>query len=434
MKNYHYKEACTYIENIPKFTKKHSLTHTERFLKQLGNPCEKKKIIHVAGTNGKGSVCAYMEALLESEGKSVGMFTSPHLVKLNERIKVQNQDVSDEEFCRVFDRTKTIAVEMEQEGLGHPSYFEFLFGMAMLVFEQTEVEYLILETGLGGRLDATNVVKNPLVCIITSIGHDHMEVLGETIEEIASEKAGIIKQGVPLICDGNNSEALSVLQRKCAQLNCSCVGITKKEYEINRISYKNVDFSISSAYYEDIVWKLKCGSKYQPMNAILALEAMRVIAGKEEFAKSLNVWSEALLNVRWPGRMEEVMPRIILDGGHNMEAIQEVIHTIGNQNCSILYAAVSDKDYEGILSYLARHLHARRFILTTLTDSRGVEGQKLAEVVRQESDAEVIVAQNVKDAFEVAVDKKEKDENLYCLGSLYLVGEIKEMIEEEYPC
>ena len=193
-----YKEIVTYIEEIPRFTRKHSLAHTREMLLFLGNPQNGKKIIHVAGTNGKGSVCAYLDAMLRAEGKSTGLFTSPHLVKMNERIVLNGKQISDEDFCEVFEETMQAVRRMQDAGLEHPTFFEFLFAMAMKAYDRAGMEYIVLETGLGGRLDATSSVE-PVACVITSIGLDHMEYLGDTVEQIAGEKAGIIKPGVPVV-------------------------------------------------------------------------------------------------------------------------------------------------------------------------------------------------------------------------------------------
>ena len=157
------------------------------------------KVVHVAGTNGKGSVCAYVDAMLRAQGKSVGLFTSPHLVRMNERIVIGGRQVSDGEFTEAFETVYQKVGEMERQGFSHPTFFEFVFCMAMVSFSRAEVEYVVLETGLGGRLDATNAVSRPACCVITSIGRDHMRWLGDTVEEIAAEKAGIAKAGVPVV-------------------------------------------------------------------------------------------------------------------------------------------------------------------------------------------------------------------------------------------
>ena len=217
-----YQEAETYISELPKFTKKNTLEHTQKFLSFLGNPQNGKKVIHVAGTNGKGSVCVYLDAMLRAQRKHTGLFTSPHLIRMNERIRMDGEPVSDETFTRLFLRTQQSVRRMEAEGLPHPSFFEFLFGMAMAGFEEAGVEYVILETGLGGRLDATNSISGPLTCILTSIGLDHTEILGNTLEEIAAEKAGILKPHVPVIFADTQQESSRVIEERAGELGCPC--------------------------------------------------------------------------------------------------------------------------------------------------------------------------------------------------------------------
>ena len=190
----------SFLNEIPRFTVKHGMDETKKFLEFLGNPDENMKIIHVAGTNGKGSVCCYMQSVLLKAGYQVGLFTSPHLVKINERFCVDGKPISDGLFVEIFIETLKRICEYREEGDSYfPTYFEYLFFMAMILYDVYPVDYLILETGLGGRLDATNSVENPLVSIITEIGYDHMQYLGDTLEEIASEKAGIIKKNVPVV-------------------------------------------------------------------------------------------------------------------------------------------------------------------------------------------------------------------------------------------
>ena len=191
MKNYD--EAVEYLLNIPKFSKKTTKENLLELLKRLGNPHKAMKIIHVAGTNGKGSVCAFLNTLLLAAKKQTGLFTSPHLVKMNERMRINGKDVSDERFLQVFQQVYQTVGQMLKQGFTHPSFFEYLFVMALVLFEKENVEYVILETGLGGRLDATNIIEHPMLTIITSISFDHTEILGDTLHKIAMEKAGIIK-------------------------------------------------------------------------------------------------------------------------------------------------------------------------------------------------------------------------------------------------
>ena len=202
-----YEEAEAYINSVPKFTSKNKPENTLELIRRIGHPERKMKVIHVAGTNGKGSVCAFLSSMMTAGGKRCGLFTSPHLVKMNERFQINNIPVSDEIFLGAYDKVMKIVKEMQEDGFYHPAYFELLFAIGMVIFEEEGVEYLVLETGLGGRLDATNIVEHPIVTVITSISLDHTEILGDTIEEIAGEKAGIIKLRVPVVYDGREKRA-----------------------------------------------------------------------------------------------------------------------------------------------------------------------------------------------------------------------------------
>ena len=265
-----YTEAVDYIETIPKFTVKHPPEHTRELLSRLGNPQEGIKIIHVAGTNGKGSVCAYLNAMLLAGGKKTGLFTSPHLVRINERFQINGEDVSDEQFLDAFLKVEKAAKEYEAEGEGHPSYFETLFLMGMLIFKEAGVEYLVMETGLGGRLDATNVVEKPLACIITSISRDHTEYLGDTLEAIAGEKAGIIKAGVPVIYDASQPGPASVIAAKAKEMGSPAWPMEPSFYEMKTQSREGITFTFAYPGGEKAELAIPYVAKYQMMNASLA--------------------------------------------------------------------------------------------------------------------------------------------------------------------
>ena len=277
-----YSEAVDYILDIPKFTKKNDAAHTKAFLKTLGDPQRKMRIIHVAGTNGKGSVCAYLDGMLRSEQKRTGLFTSPHLVKINERIVIDGQMISDERFLEVFEETMQAVDKMKEAGLSHPTFFEFLFGMAVLAFAESGVEYAVLETGLGGRLDATNAVESPAASVITSIGFDHEQYLGDTLEKIASEKAGIIKPHVPVYYAQTTGESDSVIEKEAKKRGSFCKKIGKDAYEILGIEDKHIAFSCLNDYYGTTTWKLNNIGLYQPHNALLAMEGCVVCSEKTD--------------------------------------------------------------------------------------------------------------------------------------------------------
>lgn len=423
-----YEETVLYIEDIPKFTKKHTFDHTREFLRRLGNPCCGRKILHVAGTNGKGSVCAYMQAILLSEGKTVGFFTSPHLVRHNERIKINGVDISDKEFVKVFETVREMTVQMQEEGIGHPSYFEFLYAMAMTAFEEAGVEYVILETGLGGRLDATNSFARPYLSVITSIGLDHTAILGDTIEQIAAEKAGIIKKGVPVFYDGNLEESSVVIERTAAKAGAPCRKISNDAFEILEITEKDIAFLPGSEYDNNTVWRVRGTGVYQVMNAMLAIAAMKFVFGD---CMHLDKWRQAVETAQWPGRMEEILPGVILDGAHNLDAVERFVESVSVQKereTVVLFSAVAEKDYEHMIGTLCKGIKAKAYVIARLEDKRGEGARKLAEVFRQYTDAPVYTEKSMEEALALALKKKGENGRLYCLGSLYLIGELKRII------
>ena len=427
-----YEEAVNYINDIPKFTKKHDADHTRTFLEYLGNPQEDLKVLHVAGTNGKGSVCAYLDGMLRSEGRHTGLFTSPHLVRINERIVLDGQEITDKRFCELFNRTLAAVRKMGGAGIPHPTFFEFLFGMAMLAFAEEGMEYAVLETGLGGRLDATNAVERPIVSVITSIGMDHMEYLGDTIGEIASEKAGIIKEGVPVFFAQTCGESDGVILRRAEELHAFCKKIGKDAYEILGIEDKHIAFSCSNAYYGNTTWKLNNIGTYQPANAMLALEVMRILFGDSGHP---DVWREALSGVKWAGRMEEVLPDVYVDGAHNLSAVEAFAASVlpDVRGRVILFSAVKDKDYEYMISCLCRNVQADFYVVTLIADRRAAQAEELGRLFERYTDKPVIVTENVKDALRYILARR-GERRVYCLGSLYLAGMIKELIQEEYRC
>lgn len=427
-----YEEAAAYIEEIPKFTKKHTLEHTKTFLKRLGNPAADRKIVHVAGTNGKGSVCAYLQAILMAEGKRTGFFTSPHLVSVNERIRVDNIQIDNETFLKVFRKVLKIVRQMVEDGIEHPSYFEFLFGMGMTAFAETDVEYIILETGLGGRLDATNAIDNPALAIITSISLDHTAILGDTIEKIAGEKAGIIKPGVPVFFDGSSKKAAEVIKAKASELGVSCREVTKNAYEIQEVHRKYIAFSRRSAYDKDVIFQVPMCGCYQAMNAELALEASEYLLAGEEI--HMDRWKEALAELHWEGRMERVGAHITVDGAHNpgaMEAFVESVKALDESERGemvLLFSAVSDKKYDQMIEYLCENLDVKAYVVTQIEDERGVPAEELAHVFRRYTDRPVYCKERLEDAVRTAMNERGETGEIYCLGSLYLVGMMKKLL------
>lgn len=424
-----YEEAINYIEEIPKFTKKNRLDHTRECLKRLGNPEKKFRVIHVAGTNGKGSTCAFLTSILREAGYSCGLFTSPHLVRINERFQINETEISDPVFLEAFLEVKRLADEMVAEGSYHPTYFETLFLMGMVIFARAGVDYVVLETGLGGRLDATTAVEAPEVCVITSISKDHMQYLGNSVREIAGEKAGILVPGVPVIYDGNDPEAAAVIRERAGILGCPAFAVRREDTEIRKNTREGIDFSLDSTYYGDTVFSIPFIAGYQVMNAALALKTMEV--ERERIPASMKAISDGLGRTRWQGRMETILPGVIVDGAHNEDGVEKFVETAdhfqGEYPLTLLFSAVDDKDYRDMIWTICSRIRFRHVVITQVGGSRMVPAGVLAGVFREAGCMSVEVCEEVSQAFERALEVKGGDGMLFCVGSLYLVGEIKKV-------
>ena len=431
-----YEEAVNYIEGIGKFASDTSLEHTDRLLDKLGHPENGKKIIHVAGTNGKGSVCAYLRAMLMEGGYRVGFFTSPHLVRINERFQIGTEEVDDDTFLWAFEKVKEAIDEFLREGGTHPTYFETLFLMAALIFQKAETDYIILEVGLGGRLDATNVIRHPLACIITSISLDHTEYLGDTTEKIAGEKAGIIKKGVPVIFDGNDRAAAAVIRRRAEEMGCPW-------YELTRDCCRPVSTTTEGIAF-DFTWKdEKNGgsaetyrlqipqiAEYQMMNAALAYTALQVWNRTQHGAEvSPEAVRSGFAKMTWPCRMETVLPRVVVDGAHNPDGVAQFIRTVQRfhrtAEITLLFGAVSDKNYDAMIREMAEGIRPERVVTTKIAGKREASEEIFAALFRQYGVKEVFSDPSPARAFEIA-EALAGDGMLFCAGSLYLAGEIRE--------
>ena len=280
-----YAEAEEYINQIPRFSKVKSEENVDEILALFGHPEKKFAYIHVAGTNGKGSVCAFLDSMLRMAGKKTGLFTSPHLITTTERMKINGQNISEEAFTEIFEELLHVVKVREKAGHLHPTYFEWLYLMAMIWFGRQGIEYGIIETGLGGRLDATNHIAQPVLTIITSISYDHMEILGSTLTEIAGEKAGILKAGVPVICDGSEPEAVAVIRQKAALLHCPLKVIEPEQVKILLNRGKNIDFLLQDRY-DNKSYRIHVQTEavYQTMNGSLAWMAVKELQKQDGMA------------------------------------------------------------------------------------------------------------------------------------------------------
>ena len=427
-----YEEAVAYIDETPKFTKKNSLDHTKECLRRLGNPQDKFKVIHVAGTNGKGSTCAFLTSIFREAGYSCGLFTSPHLVVINERFQINEKNIDNQAFMSAFEKVKALADELVAEGSYHPTYFEMLFLMGMVIFAEAGVDYVMLETGLGGRLDATTAVEEPAACVITSISFDHMQYLGNTIAEIAGEKAGIIVPGVPVIYDGNNPEAAKVIRKQAEALGSPYYEVKKENTEILRNTSAGIDFCMENEYYGNTAFSIPFIAGYQVMNAALALKTAEVLKDMVNLPKDSVL--RGLRETRWQGRMETVLPGVIVDGAHNEDGVEKFVETAEHFQkdypLTLLFSAVDDKDYTDMIRTVAGRIRFQHVIVTQVGGYRKVPAEQLADIFRKEGCLCAESCEDVESSFRRALEYRGKEGMLFCVGSLYLVGEIKAIIQK----
>lgn len=439
--------AEAYIDQLPMWAKKkNSLEDVRTYLEYLGNPDRSVPIIHVAGTNGKGSVCAYLTFALLQAGYHVGTFISPHLVDIRERFLLDGAMVSEALFEESFQKVKAAADVLTEKGLCHPTYFEFLFQMAAVLFAGQKVDFWVMETGMGGRLDTTNVTERPLISIITSISLEHTRYLGGTIQEIAGEKAGIIKEGVPVVFDANNRQAAQVIRQFAAKRHAAAYPICRSDIRMTRDEMgrlwmrRNGDDEMETRPI-----RIPFPAPYQADNGALAWKALQILVKSGVIPEEkMECLRQGMEKTAWPGRMEEVQPGVFLDGAHNpdgirvfSEAAEELIRArtaaAGRGRVLVLFAVVEDKDYQDMVKCLCRHLHPDLAAVTHVHSDRGLSEQTLADCFLQEGGCLTKRFEEVTDALSFLLEEKQEDDLLFCAGSLYLIGEIKRALSAQKP-
>lgn len=384
-------------------TAKLGLERIQRVLDALGNPERAYRVIHVAGTNGKGSTCAMIEAALRASGVRTGLYTSPHLLEPTERIRIDGRDVTTAQFQRAFETVHAVAEQLDLDC--HPTYFETVTAMAFWLFREMGVETAVVEVGLGGRLDATNVVQ-PALTVITPIDFDHESFLGGTIEQIAAEKAGILKPGVPAVFAVQRPEAAQVLEARAAELH---VPVKRaEEYDA-----REINVTARGSEFNGITCPL--AGEHQLANAITAVLA----------CEALGVPPQGIAEARWPGRLEVVAPNpdILLDGAHNPAGARALARYLESfyphRRRWMIFGAMRDKAIEeigGILFPLADEL-----IFTAANYSRSLRPEALREIAGRGS-----VAASVGEALEIMRAGVTPDDLVIITGSLFLVGEARE--------
>ncbi len=422
-----YEQMEQEILSVPRFSEGPGIDNLLLYLDRMGHPERQLKVIHVAGTNGKGSVCAYLEAVLRRKGYRTGLFTSPHLVTMRERFRINFHMCSEDQLIQAWKEVRKLMEEAMEAGQAPLTFFEIMFLMALLIFRDQMPDYCIMETGLGGRLDATNVCS-PLLCVITSISLDHTEVLGDTVEKIAAEKAGIIKPGVPVVFIDEKNGAGPVIRRQAERLSAPCFSLSADELIICEKTENKIDFLINSRYYKSNRIRLYSWVDYQVSNAGLAALALHVLFPDLEE----DVLTEGFSSMHWEGRMEELLPRFFVDGAHNPGAVSRICRMLEDSDRPwlLLFAVCSDKSYSQMIRMLA-DIPFRRIYVTAISGYRAAGTGLIEGEFRRCGCGAVCSYNTVPEALEAMLQDRSDEEYCLCLGSLYLVGEIRKILESD---
>lgn len=424
-----YSESLSYLDSLGKFGIKLGMERIEGLLRELGNPEQKIKTVHVTGTNGKGSVTSMITNILLAANLKVGKFTSPHLVKYNERITLNGQDISDEDFATAISAVKVAADSVVKKGVcEQPTQFEILTAAAFLYFCLQKVDYAVIEVGMGGLWDSTNVIT-PVVSVITNVALDHTDRCGKTLERIAMQKAGIIKEKVPLVTAAEGNEALGPII-SFAMFKEAPVYLYGKAFHGEEItsSMAGQKFMLYAGDTYQSEYEIKLPGEHQIKNTSLAIVAAKIVSKQDDRVNELALHI-GVANTLWPGRLERIAqhPDIILDGAHNPHGAQALRRALDKyypgKPVSFVFGMMGDKDMSGVIKTL---IHAQDRVYTVRADKgyRAAEAAELAKLVGENA----VPVEDLGDAYARALADVGADGVVCVCGSLYLVGEFKKML------
>lgn len=427
-----YEEALKYISDTYKFGSKLGLDNIKKLTELLGNPQDKYKIIHIAGTNGKGSTSNMTHDVLMASGYKVGLFISPYLQEFTERIQINKKHIDKESLSRITGLVKEKVEIMIKEGHNHPTEFEIVTAIGFKYFEEQNIDFLVLEVGLGGRFDATNAISNSLISVITSISYDHTEYLGDTLEKIAFEKAGIIKENNDVVIYPQEQNIVDVICEQ-AKLKNSRVHLVNKD----NIKLIHTDIEGQTLTYLDKSifnlenFKINLLGEHQIYNCLTVLKILELL--KE---KGYNITEDSirngLLSCKFIGRFEVIHkdPIIILDGGHNINGVEYFVKAIkryfGDKKIILFYGMLKDKRPEIVLDYLIDI--SKEIYTLTPNNPRAIAANDLANLIKDKDSTIKVKALNSYEEILPIVKSAHKDECIACVGSLYMIGDIRTLL------
>lgn len=428
-----YKLYLEKIYKLGRFGIKLELDTISNILSQLNTPQNNYKMVHVAGTNGKGSTATCIASILGAAGFKTGIYTSPHLVRFNERICVDGQQISDEDVVGAYE-----AVNAADNGSRRATYFEIVTAMAFYHFAKEHVDWAVIETGMGGRFDATNIIT-PKISVITNLSLEHTHYLGHTIRDLAREKGGIIKTDVPAVTAVSQRSGMDKLTQ-IAQQRRAALYRFKQDFSIRKTPGRAA-YNYKGIYknFKDLTKPLP--GEHQKENLSLALAAVELIFEQNKkidprYQISTDLIQKGLNRVHWPGRLEKIMdhPLVILDGAHNLKACtllaKYLIQTLGNRKLTLVIGILDDKPHQAMLSQLLPR--AQRVIITKAKINRSIAPSVLSASVKKIFNGELKVIEDVKDAVSYAISTACKDDAICIAGSLYVAGEAKEKFDMDF--
>lgn len=418
-----YEEARVYLDGVSKYGSVLGLDSIKKLLEELENPQKELKFIHIAGTNGKGSILAYLSTILKEAGYRTGRYISPTVMEYLERFQINGEYMEEAEFAEITCDVKCAAERLEKKGLPYPTAFEIETAIAFLYFKRKKCDFVVLECGLGGALDATNVIESPVLCVFASISMDHIGVLGNTLEEIAEDKAGIIKKGAGVVTSFQRGSVWRILESRAREKKDEIVMAEPEKIVVHKTGMDGQSFSYKE--FENI--GIHLAGRNQIENAVTALEAVRLMRKKGISVNDAAVY-RGMAEARWPGRFMMVSgnPPVIVDGAHNEDAAkrlaQNVDEYLKNKKITAVVGVFRDKEYEKIVDIMAPYLD-RAYTIDLPNRERTLEKEILRKVLEQKG-IKAETADSIKEALEKAKEQTEKDGAILVFGSLSYLGEV----------
>lgn len=426
-----YEEAMKYITEVGNFGSNYGLERTYKLLEHLGNPERDLKLIHIAGTNGKGSTTSMITEILMGEGYKVGMYTSPFIEEFEERIQINRNNIPKESLAILMDEIKVAVDKVIEAGYNHPTEFEIITVLMLLYFKKENIDFGVIEVGLGGTLDSTNVIK-PIIQVITSISFDHTNLLGNTLEKIAREKAGIIKKGIPTVIYPQQEEVLKVIKNKCFEMNSELYIANNENLKFKNIVNLDKPYQLLK-YNNEIDILLPLLGEHQIINLSVAMQAIEVLNNKNIIDISIANIVKSIKNVSWKGRLEVLSnnPYVVIDGAHNIQGIKTLSRNIKKyfkyENLYLILGILADKDVEEMIKIITPM--AKKVYSVTPNSIRGELAESLKDEVSK-FNKNCKAFDKYEEAYLEALNDASEKDLILASGSLYMIGDMRKIIRK----